>query len=100
MTYPGTPKASQAAITAVQEALYDLIVDDPMWCDSVGRPLHYSSEREARIGEFLDRAAVAAADAAAPHNAADAWDQGYQQGLCDEISEWERADNPYRIERL
>jgi hypothetical protein len=56
--------ASEKAVAVVMETLYDLIVDDPMWIDSVGRPLHPSSEREARIAEFLDRAAVAAADAA------------------------------------
>ena len=43
-------------IKAAKQALYDLIVDHPMWIDGDGNPLDYSPDREAAIGDFLDAA--------------------------------------------
>lgn len=61
----------------VHQALYDLMVDHPMWIDGQGRRLDYSPEREIRIGDFLDAATaavVARVQAAAGQRAAEELD--------------------------
>jgi len=68
MSATGTPKASQAAITAVQEALGRHRVG--AFC---GTETACSCDRKWRTNEeWRAHVAVAAADAAAPHNAAQA----------------------------
>jgi len=57
----------------IAEALYNLIVDHPMWIDGQGQGLDYSPERESRIGDFLDEAA-ATVDRLCDEAAADALD--------------------------
>lgn len=46
----------------VFNALYDLIVDHPMWIDDRGVELEYNPDREGLIGEFLDSAVVLVRD--------------------------------------
>lgn len=44
------------------DELLDLIADDPMWIGDDGRPLDYLPQREARIADFVERAADAVLD--------------------------------------
>jgi len=85
MSAPGTPKASQAAITAVQEALGAMNIVGPM------RRIFQDDEMADALGVLLaqeiEAVAVAAADAAAPHDAAqalrDAADVGDEDHMTD-----------------
>lgn len=61
----GGPRA-EAAEPNAGDAIYDLLVDHPMWIDGEGYRLDYLPEREARIADFMAevRQLLAAHDAA------------------------------------
>ena len=39
----------------IEQAIYDVVVDHPMWIDDDGNPLDYLPEREIRIGDFIGK---------------------------------------------
>ena len=45
------------SVEQIKAALVEAIVDDPMWIGDDGQPLDYLPEREARIADFVHRAA-------------------------------------------